>query len=89
LYFSSIFFLLFQALCGTVLEVPTMTGEKLTVNLSSEVVKPNTVKRFSGYGLPFPKEPSRRGDLLVAFDIKFPDKLSQSAKEILMDTLPN
>lgn len=78
-----------QALCGTVLEVPTMSGERLTVNLSSEVVKPNTVKRFPGYGLPFPKEPSRKGDLLVAFDIKFPDRLSPAVKEILSDTLPN
>ncbi|KPJ00336.1 DnaJ protein-like 1 [Papilio xuthus] len=78
-----------QALCGTIIEVPTMTGEKLTVNLQGEVVKPHTVKRFPGYGLPFPKEPTRKGDLLVAFDIKFPDRLSSGVKEILMDTLPN
>ncbi|XP_061708342.1 dnaJ protein homolog 1 [Cydia pomonella] len=78
-----------QALCGTIIEVPTMTGEKLTVNLQGEVVKPHTVKRFPNYGLPFPKEPTRKGDLLVAFDIKFPDRLSQGVKEILADTLPN
>ncbi|XP_026492674.1 dnaJ protein homolog 1 [Vanessa tameamea] len=78
-----------QALCGTIIEVPTMSGEKLTVNLQGEVVKPYTVKRFPGYGLPFPKEPTRKGDLLVAFDIKFPDRLSSGVKEILMDTLPN
>lgn len=80
---------LLQALCGTILEVPTMSGEKLTVNLQGEVVKPYTVKRFPGYGLPFPKEPTRKGDLLVAFDIKFPDRLTSGVKEILMDTLPN
>ncbi|XP_013149346.1 PREDICTED: dnaJ protein homolog 1-like [Papilio polytes] len=78
-----------QALCGTIIEVPTMSGEKLTVNLQGEVVKPHTVKRFPGYGLPFPKEPTRKGDLLVAFDIKFPDRLGSGVKEILMDTLPN
>ncbi|KAI8437934.1 hypothetical protein MSG28_010606 [Choristoneura fumiferana] len=78
-----------QALCGTIIEVPTMTGDKLTVNLQGEVVKPHTVKRFPGYGLPYPKEPTRKGDLLVAFDIKFPDRLSQGVKEILADTLPN
>lgn len=78
-----------QALCGTIIEVPTMSGEKLTVNLQGEVVKPYTVKRFPGYGLPFPKEPTRKGDLLVAFDIKFPDRLNSGVKEILMDTLPN
>ncbi|XP_076638676.1 dnaJ protein homolog 1 [Colletes latitarsis] len=78
-----------QALCGTVIEVPTLTGEKITLNLTREIVKPNLVKRIQGHGLPFPKEPSRKGDLLVSFDIKFPESLSQSAKDILYDTLPN
>lgn len=78
-----------QALCGTVIEVPTLSGDKITLNLSREIVKPNLVKRIQGHGLPFPKEPSRKGDLLVAFDIKFPETLTQSAKDILYDTLPN
>ncbi|XP_054010667.1 dnaJ protein homolog 1-like [Hylaeus anthracinus] len=78
-----------QALCGTVIEVPTLTGEKITLNLTKEIVKPNLVKRIQGQGLPFPKEPSRKGDLLVSFDIKFPETLSPSAKDILYDTLPN
>lgn len=78
-----------QALCGTIVEVPTLTGEKIPINLTNEIVKPTTVKRLQGHGLPFPKEPSRKGDLLVAFDIKFPDTLSSSVKDILYDTLPN
>nr|XP_033324355.1 dnaJ protein homolog 1 [Megalopta genalis]XP_033324357.1 dnaJ protein homolog 1 [Megalopta genalis]XP_033324358.1 dnaJ protein homolog 1 [Megalopta genalis] len=78
-----------QALCGTVIEVPTLTGEKITLNLMGKIVKPNSVHRIQGHGLPFPKEPSRKGDLLVSFDIKFPDALTQSAKDILFDTLPN
>lgn len=77
-----------QALCGTVVEVPTLTGSKVTLDFSKEIVKPATVKRIQGHGLPFPKEPSRKGDLLVSFDIKFPDTLSQSTKDILYDTLP-
>lgn len=78
-----------QALCGAVVEVPTLTSEKITLHLAGKIVKPNMVHRIQGYGLPFPKEPSRKGDLLVSFDIKFPDKLTQSAKDILYDTLPN
>lgn len=54
-----------------------------------EIIKPNTVKRIQGYGLPFPKDPSRKGDLLVAFDIKFPIALKSSEKELLSDILPN
>lgn len=78
-----------QALCGTVIEVPTLTDEKISLNLTREIVKPTLVKRIQGHGLPFPKEPSRKGDLLVSFDIRFPETLTQSAKDILYDTLPN
>lgn len=78
-----------QALCGCTVNVPTLQGQTITINTSGEIVKPNTVKRMQGRGLPFPKEPSRRGDLLVTFDIKFPENLSKNTKELLMDMLPN
>lgn len=78
-----------QALCGTIVEIPTLSTEKLPINLTNEIIKPTTVKRIQGFGLPFPKEPTRKGDLLVNFDIKFPESLTQSAKDILYDTLPN
>ncbi|VVC29925.1 DnaJ domain,DnaJ domain, conserved site,Chaperone DnaJ, C-terminal,HSP40/DnaJ peptide- [Cinara cedri] len=77
-----------QALCGTEIVVPTLTDKKIPLNLKSEVIKPTTVKRLQGHGLPYPKEPSRRGDLLVSFDIKFPEVLSPALKDILYDTLP-
>ncbi len=78
-----------EALCGAVVEVPTLQpgGKKVSVNCTNEVVKPSTCKRLQGYGLPFPKDPSRKGDLIVKFDIKFPDRLSQSSKDILYDVL--
>uniref|UniRef100_A0A1A9WV22 J domain-containing protein n=1 Tax=Glossina brevipalpis TaxID=37001 RepID=A0A1A9WV22_9MUSC len=78
-----------QALCGTTLKVPTLQGDKITLSLFSEVITPNTLRRISGRGLPFHKEPQRHGDLLVSFDIKFPNKLQNSLKEILEKMLPN
>lgn len=78
-----------QALCGTTIRVPTLSTETIALNTAGEVIKPNTVKRIQGKGLPFPKEPSRKGDLLIAFDIKFPDNLTESAKQILVDLLPH
>jgi DnaJ-class molecular chaperone len=78
-----------QALCGCVIKVPTLSGDQITINLTSEIVKPTLVRRLQGKGLPFPKEPSRRGDLLVNFEIKFPESLSQNARDILADLLPN
>lgn len=76
-----------DALCGTTVNVPTLDGTNIPLQIS-DIIKPNTVKRISGQGLPIPKQPSRRGDLIVAFDIKFPDHLPSGAKDILRDCLP-
>jgi DnaJ-class molecular chaperone len=76
-----------DALCGTQLTVPTLTGERLPVRLN-DVIKPSTVHRIRGHGLPVPKEPQRRGDLLINFEIKFPEVLTDSTKQILRDILP-
>jgi len=76
-----------EALCGTIVQVPTLDGKKLGINCKEEVIQPNTIKRLQGYGLPFHKEPQRKGDLIVNFDILFPDKLSQNSKNILSDVL--
>ncbi|KAK3577583.1 hypothetical protein CHS0354_026552 [Potamilus streckersoni] len=76
-----------QALCGTTINVPTIDNRTIPLRLS-EVIRPNSIKRIQGEGLPLPKQPSKRGDLIIEFDIKFPSKISSSAKEILADTLP-
>jgi len=77
-----------EALCGVLVDIPTLTAEKIPLNLANEIVKPTTVKRIPGYGLPYPKEPSKRGDILVSFDILFPDKLNQSTKDLMFEYLP-
>jgi DnaJ-class molecular chaperone len=78
-----------QALCGVLVDIPTLTAEKIPINLANEIVKPGTVKRIPGYGLPQPKEPTKRGDILVSFDIQFPEKLSQNSKDLLYELLPS
>jgi DnaJ-class molecular chaperone len=80
-----------QALCGCSVEIPALSpgGVKSTLNLSSKILKPNSIEKIQGRGLPYPKEPSKRGDLLINFDIQFPDKLTQAQKDIIFDLLPN
>ena len=75
-----------EALCGCTITIPTLTGERITQRIT-DVVKPSTTKRIPGHGLPHSKEPSRRGDLIVGFDIKFPDSLPEGSKQILSDVL--
>lgn len=76
-----------DALVGTIVQVPTLEGKKVGINCIGEVIKPTTTKRLQGFGLPFPKEPSRRGDLIVNFEVLFPDHLTQSSKDIVYDAL--
>merc|ERR1712107_822314 len=76
-----------ESLYGTVVQVPTLEGTKVGINCTGEVLKPTTTKRLQGYGLPLPKEPNKRGDLIVSFDVLFPDQLSQSSKDIIYDVL--
>nr|AAP31270.1 DNAJ-1 [Drosophila orena] len=78
-----------QALCGALVSVPTLQGSRIQVNANHEIIKPTTTRRIGGLGLPVPKEPSRRGDLIVSFDIKFPDTLATSLQNQLAELLPN
>lgn len=76
-----------DALCGCKVSVPTLSGGSIPIQMS-EIVKPNTQRRISGEGLPHPKETSKRGDLIINFDIKFPDFLTEPTRQIMYDVLP-
>ncbi len=70
-----------QAALGTTLEVPAMDG---TVSVT---VPPGTQwgdeARIRGKGMPHVHHPSRRGDLIVRFMVKTPDKLSRRQRKLL------
>lgn len=78
-----------QALCGTTMNIPTISGNETlhSINTSDEIITPNTVLRIEGKGLPFSKDTSKRGDLLVSFEIQFPANLSNSVKQTLSNAL--
>lgn len=76
-----------DALCGTTIQVPTLTNRKIPLALN-EVIKPNSTKRIQGEGLPVPKTPTQRGDLLVEFNVVFPNSISTNTKDILKDLIP-
>jgi len=78
-----------QALQGCNLMVPTLTGGNKHLDLSGEVINPNTTRRIKGQGLPHPKQPNWRGDLIVNFDIKFPSRISRESLDLLSDILPD
>ncbi|XP_075903883.1 dnaJ homolog subfamily B member 1-like [Nelusetta ayraudi] len=76
-----------DALCGSTVSAPTLEGRTLSVS-TTDVVQPGTKRRISGEGLPYPKRPERRGDLIVEYEVRFPERLSQSARDTIAQVLP-
>ncbi|KAM7393930.1 hypothetical protein PAMP_020764 [Pampus punctatissimus] len=76
-----------DALCGCRVNAPTLDGRTLAVS-STDIVQPGMKRRISGEGLPYPKRPDRRGDLILEYEVKFPDRLSQSARNTIAQVLP-
>lgn len=76
-----------DALCGCTVNAPTLEGRAVTVT-ATDIVHPGMKRRISGEGLPYPKRPDRRGDLIVEYEVKFPERLSQSARDTIAQVLP-
>lgn len=77
-----------QALCGTNLMLPSLTGESIPISLN-EIIYPGMEYTISGQGLPFPKDNGRRGNMVVTFQVQFPDVVPDEIKSTLMDCLPS
>lgn len=73
-------------LANTTIKVPTLTSQFVNLPLN-EIVKPNTTKTIPYQGLPHTREPSKFGDLLVSFDIKFPDSLTLESRKLIEQAL--
>jgi DnaJ family protein B protein 4 len=80
-------FSLHKALCGTTINVPTLDASRTRKLQLNEIIKPTTEKRLTSDGLPYPRQPTTRGDIIVKFDIKFPDTLTKDQKDTIASTL--
>ncbi|KAK2837338.1 hypothetical protein Q5P01_014550 [Channa striata] len=76
-----------EALCGCIVSIPTLENRVISLPCH-DIIKPGTVKRLRGEGLPFPKNPSQRGDLIVEFSVCFPDRIPPQSREIIRQHLP-
>ncbi|XP_064096351.1 dnaJ protein homolog 1-like [Macrobrachium nipponense] len=57
-----------DAWCGTSVSVPTLEGQRVTLDFKNIIITPQTKKILSGYGLPFLDNPSRKGDENLRLD---------------------
>lgn len=73
-----------QALLGTAIIIPFLDSSKPTYQLRTnhDIITPQTEKRFPNEGLPYPKDPTKRGDLIVKFDILFPKFLNNEQRTL-------
>ncbi|OIW00839.1 hypothetical protein TanjilG_12243 [Lupinus angustifolius] len=70
---------LVEALTGYTIQLTTLDGRNLTVAINS-IISPSYEEVIKGEGMPIPKEPSKRGNLRVKFNIKFPSRLTSEHK---------
>ncbi|XP_006631828.1 dnaJ homolog subfamily B member 1 [Lepisosteus oculatus] len=76
-----------EALCGCTVNAPTLDGRTIPVTFR-DIIKPGMQQRITGEGLPLPKCPEKRGDLILQFEVKFPDRIPLHTRDALSQVLP-
>ncbi|XP_065860903.1 uncharacterized protein [Euphorbia lathyris] len=77
---------LLEALTGKTVDLTTLDGRYLTIP-SSDIIKPGHEIVISNEGMPISKEPHKKGNLRVKFDITFPSRLTAEQKSDLKRVL--
>jgi DnaJ family protein A protein 2 len=70
-----------EALIGTKIIIEHLDKRKIYVDID-EIIKPNTVKRICGEGIP-----KNKGDLIIEFDIQFPEYVDKQLTTQLQEIL--
>lgn len=70
-------------------QIEVLDGRKASVNIPASVVKPGAETRVPGYGFPIRKDgqAKQNGDLVVKWDVVFPERLTASQKDGLKKIL--
>ena len=74
------------ALTGWSKTISTIDGKQISVGASGPT-SPTWTERYPGLGMPRPKKPETRGDLIVGVKIKFPTSLTADQKKKLKEIL--
>lgn len=70
---------LVEALSGYTAYITTLDGRKLTIPINN-VIHPTYEEVVPNEGMPIPKDPSKKGNLRIKFNIKFPARLTAEQK---------
>ncbi|KAG7223285.1 hypothetical protein INR49_015641 [Caranx melampygus] len=75
-----------MALTGFSVCVETLDGRLLNIPFN-DIVHPAYKKVVTGEGMPLSQDPTQRGNLIITFDIEFPEKLSADRKHLIKQAL--
>lgn len=70
---------LVEALTGCIVLLTTLDGRSLTVPINS-IIHPSYEEVVPKEGMPIPKDPTKKGNLRIKFNIKFPSRLTSEQK---------
>ncbi|KAH0678102.1 hypothetical protein KY284_019187 [Solanum tuberosum] len=70
---------LVDALAGKTINLTALDGRELTIPIT-DVVKPGHEQKIPNEGMPISKEPGKKGNLRIKFEVKFPSRLSADQK---------
>ncbi|XP_045823594.1 dnaJ homolog subfamily B member 13-like [Trifolium pratense] len=68
-----------EALTGYTVHLTTLDGRNLSIPINN-VIHPNYEEVVPKEGMPIPKDPSKKGNLRIKFNIKFPTRLTDEQK---------
>ncbi|KAI4328362.1 hypothetical protein L6164_020720 [Bauhinia variegata] len=71
--------LLLEALTGKTLNLTTLDGRNLTIQVT-DIVKPDYEMVIPNEGMPIAKKPGKKGKLKIKFDVMFPSRLTTQQK---------
>ncbi|KAJ8760936.1 hypothetical protein K2173_021974 [Erythroxylum novogranatense] len=77
---------LLDSLAGKTVELTTLDGRNLKIPVT-DIVKPGHEIIVASEGMPISKEPSKRGNLKIKFEVTFPSRLSSQQKSDLRRVL--
>lgn len=78
-----------EALCGFQIVIEHLDGRKLVVKSApGQMIKPGDIKCIVGEGMPIEGRPGKSGDLIIEFEITFPERLQDGQVQDLLKVLP-
>jgi len=78
--------LLGRALTGTTVDINTLDERTLHIPIN-DIIKPGYKKIVPTEGMPMSNDPTQKGDLIIEFNIEFPQSLTPERKELVRSSL--